>query len=89
MIYYYKIYLLDSDTQLGVVSSNEFRTYLRGHYYVANSPREANCFVYENKFYRAAWMIESNELKDKYPVVDLFIISQEEYDEYFNNKQEE
>lgn len=88
MIFYYKMYLLDSDTLLGVVSSNEFRQYIRGHYYLANSPKDANCFVHENSFYRASWMTESDELKDLYPVVDLFIISQEEYEEYLKNRLE-
>lgn len=88
MIYYYKMVLLDSDAVLGVVTSNDFRKYIRGRMFIAESPKVANCFVYENNYYRATWMTELEELKDKYSTVKLFIISEEEYNEYLKNRLE-
>ena len=88
MIYYYKIYLLDSDVVLGVVNSNDFRKYTRGRMFVADRVRNANYFIFENNYYRAAWMPEPEELKDKYSTVKLFIISEEEYNEYLKNRLE-
>ena len=66
MIYYYKIYLLDSDVVLGVVNSNDFRKYTRGRMFVADRVKNANYFIFENNYYRAAWMPEPEELKGKY-----------------------
>ena len=80
MIKYYKIYLLNSNDFLGVVSSIEFRTYLNNRYYIASSLKDANCFVFKDSLYRAPWMKKINELKNAFPTVDLFQISKEEYD---------
>lgn len=88
MIHYYKIFLLDSDVVLGVVTSNEFRTYTRGRMFIANRVNKANYFVFENNYYRAAWMPEPEELKGKYSTVDLNLISEEEYNEYLKNRLE-
>ena len=84
----HKIYLLDSDVVLGVVNSNDFRKYVRGRMFVADRVRNANYFIFENNYYRAAWMPEPEELKGKYSTVDLNIISQEEYEAYLKDRLE-
>lgn len=86
MIYYYKMVLLDSDVSLGVVTSNDFRKYIRGRMFIAESPKVANCFIYENNYYRALWMTEVDGVTDNYSTVNLYSISEEEYNEYLKNR---
>ena len=84
MVYYYKVYSLNTDEFLGVVTSKSFRTWTPQHNYIAEGPKDANFFVFNGEKYRAPWMMEPNEIVDKYQTVDLFIISKEEYDKILN-----
>lgn len=86
---YYKIYPLDSDTPIGVVTTDDFREYINDRMFIASRIRNANFFSFEGKLYRAMWMKKVKELEDRFPTVSLTLISKEEYDDFLNSKTDE
>ena len=87
-MYYYKVFALDTDNLLGVVTSKSFRNFSEGRLYLTNDPKEANLFKFNEEYYRAPWMTEQLEIKGKYPTIDLFVISKEEYEKIKNDSAE-
>lgn len=86
MIYYYKIVSLENGAFMGVITSNDFRKYINGRAFIAESPKVANCFIHNNKHYRAIWMTEAKNVANQHEVVNLFSISENEYNDFLNPK---
>ena len=80
---YYKILNKDGSF-IGAISLNEFRFYneKRDRMYPTTSFSKAQYVVFNNQYYKGAWLKEDNLNKNKYPEVDLILIEKEEYEKY-------
>ena len=80
---YYKVLNKDGSF-IGAISLNEFRFYneKRDRMYPTTSFSIAQYVVFNNQYYKGAWLKEDNLNKNKYPEVDLILIEKEEYEKY-------
>lgn len=79
-MWYYR--LEDKDgAQMGAVPSSNFRCYnrKRKRMYAVDNLRKAQYVTFKGKYYAVTWLIEDETIIGKYPKIDAFIISYEEY----------
>ena len=88
-MYYYKVFELDSDSVLGVITTNDFREYINGKMYIPMELKNTNVFSFGDSYYRAPWMKFIPGKENEYQTLDAFLISKEEYLDFLNPKMEE
>lgn len=84
---YYKVLNKDGSF-IGAISLNEFRFYneKKDRMYPTTSFSTAQYVVFNNQYYKGAWLKEDNLNKNKYPEVDLILIEKEEYEKYMKQE---
>ena len=89
MICYYEIRKNSEDQEIfGVVHSQYFKEYKNGRMLAENDKnlKNANFFIYEGEYYRAAWMNQIPGMENKYPTMYLTNITEEQYLDFLKNK---
>lgn len=87
MIYYYEVRKNITDSEiLGMINSQDFREFKNNHMYICDVSN-ANFFIFEGKYYRAAWMKVVPGFEELYPTLSLDLITKDKYEEFLKNKE--